>query len=107
MLTGEAGRRVFRMIPSECNKLFYGYVRRCFNNHDNYPKVIIQMMVVYGCLLKTLNPIITSIIVSKISNDIDKTREMLLNLIYILQKQGPKPWPVIELLEKLSYILMI
>ena len=64
-------------------------------------------MVVYGCLLKTLNPIITSIIVSKISNDIDKTREMLLNLIYILQKQGPKPWPVVELLEKLSYILMI
>ena len=105
MLTGEAGRRVFRMIPSECNKLFDGYVRRCFNHH-NYPKVIIKMMVVYGCLLETFNPIITSIIVSKISNDIDKTREMLLNLIYILQKQGAKPWSV-ELLEKLSYVLIM
>ena len=91
------------MIPPECNKLIYGYVRRCLK-HNNYPKVIIQMMMVYRCLLKTLDPIIKSIIVSKISNDVDKTKTMLLNLRYILIKQEPNPWSVIELLEKLSYV---
>ena len=106
MLASKEAREVFRMIPPECNKLIYGYVRRC-SNHHNYPTVIIQMMIVYGCLLKTLTPIITSIIVSKISNDIDKTKKMLLNLRYILKKQGPKPWPIVELLEKLSYVLTI
>ena len=103
MLASKEAREVFRMIPPECNKLFYGYVRRC-SNHDNYPRVIIQMMMVYRCLLKTLDPIIKSIIVSKLSNDVDKTKTMLLNLRYILIKQEPNPWSVIELLEKLSYV---
>ena len=113
MLSTQAARRVFKMIPTNCNKLIHGYVRNCIKN-KNLPLSIIQMFLIYGCLFETLESIITSIIIAIISNDTQKTGIMLFNLRYILLKQeGPQSWPKKllqwpeELLLKLSYTTIL
>ena len=111
MLTGRAAPRVYRIIPQDCDKAMYGYVRRCVN-HNNFPIPLIQMMLVYGYLFETVEPIIKCIIVSYLSNDKEKTKIMLDNLKCILINQERKnaqqhePWPS-ELLKKLSYVNVI
>ena len=71
--------------------------------NDDFPSVITQIMLVYRHLFDTLEPIMIAIIISIISNDLNKTKKTLSNLRYILHQQEPHLWPD-ELLSKLSYI---
>lgn len=73
------------------NMAVCGYVRKNFVNHC--PVAIVNTMVIYRYLFKTIKPIISSFKNSIILQDGENTSITLLNLRCVLEHQGSRiPW---------------
>ena len=90
MLATRSARRVYRIIPSNCNKIVNGYIRGI---NFNFPNVITNIVMVYSYLFEALQPIIKCINNCIILKKETETRIMLFNLRCVVDHQEPHSWP--------------